>query len=153
MGRWGWGWGSLSGSQSPCLIFTTLLLPVSLLTSPSPRVRHQIVALGAEKPVFTSNASPSIRLHPPSPSQSSERRGPSAPVAPVPLSISFSSVLPLLFSSLCLFFFSFCSPTSARAAGQITCDIGCTTPEPHPRWELLFMTQMKFFSSVIPPNC
>lgn len=148
---------SRSGSPSLCLIFTALFLPPWPRSPlPPPRIYHQMEELRAEKAVFTSNAALSICLHPPSPSPLSQRRGPPTPTVPVPLSISFSSVLPLLCSCLHLFFSSFlplCPPTSARAAEQIKCDIGCFIPELHTRWKLLFMTQTKSFFTVIPPNC
>lgn len=149
---------SRSGSPSLCLIFTTLFLPPwprSPLPPPASIIRWR--SSGQKSPsllqtplcLFVSTLHLHLHCH----------RGaapPPTPTAPVPLSISFSSVLPLLCSCLHLFFSSFlplCPPTSARAAEQIKCDIGCFIPELHTRWKLLFMTQTKSFFTVIPPNC
>lgn len=157
--RWGGGRElSRSGSPSLCLIFTTLFLPPSPRSPlPPPRIYHQMEELRAEKPVFTSNASLSICLHPPSPSPLSQRRPPPPPPqrlsryrSPFLLSSPSSAPVCISFSP---HFSPLCPPTSARAAEQIKCDIGCFIPELHTRWKLLFMTQTKSFFTVIPPNC
>lgn len=137
-------------------IYNLVSPAVAPLTSPTPpHLSSDGGAQGRKARLYFKRLS--VYLPPPSISISivTEARPPT-PTAPVPLSISFPSVLPLLRSCLHLFFSSFpplCPPTSARAAEQIKCDIACFIPELHMRWKLLFMTQAKSFFTVIPLNC